>query len=308
MGSLDKKLGRVVVPLVTPFDDREEINFGALDKLVNFVLGHRYADSLIVSGTTGEFYALTMEERFTLFRTVKEIVAGRVPLAAGTGAAATREAIALTKEAEKLGYDCAMVVNPYYQKATQEGLYRHFKAVAESTSLPIVLYNIPLFTGVNIEAETFARLVRIPHIKAIKEEAGINPTQTTDYALVAPPDFSLYCGDDTMVLQTFPQGAIGVVSGGSHVVGDFMGAMIAEQIKGNVAKASELYLKMMPFFRALNQNGRINPIPLLKDAIRLHTGINVGKPRMPSLGATPEEEAKLKEVLRALGKLPQPVG
>ncbi len=308
MGTLDKKLGRVIVPLITPFDGHEQVDFSVLRQLIEFVLAHKYADSLIVSGTTGEFYALTMEERFTLFRTVKEIVAGRVPLAAGTGAASTREVIALTKEAEKLGYECAMVVNPYYQKVTQEGLYRHFKAVAEATSLPIVLYNIPLFTGVNIEAETFARLVRVPNIKAIKEEAGINPTQTTDFAMAAPPDFSLYCGDDTMVLQTFPQGAIGVVSGGSHVVGDLMGAMIAEQIKGNVAKASELYFKMMPFFRALNQNGRVNPIPLLKDAIRLHTGINVGKPRMPSLGATPEEEAKLKEVLRVLGKLPQPVG
>jgi 4-hydroxy-tetrahydrodipicolinate synthase len=308
LGTLDGKLGRVLVPLITPFDEREEINFTVLAKLVDFVLEHRYADSLIVSGTTGEFYALTAEERVRLFRMVKEIVAGRVPLVAGTGAASTREAVALTQEATRLGYDCVMVVSPYYQKVTQEGLYRHFKAIAEATSLPVMLYNIPLFAGVNIEVDTFARLVRISNIKAIKEEAGINPTQMTDFALAAPSDFSLYCGDDTMVLQTFPQGAVGVVSGGSHVVGDLMGSMIVEQIKGNVTKASELYFKMMPFFRALNQNGRVNPIPLLKDAIRLHTGLDVGKPRMPSIGATPQEEAKLRDVLRALGKLPQPVG
>lgn len=308
MAALYKKLGRVIVPLVTPFDEHEQINLPALRQLVEFVLARGYADSLIVSGTTGEFYALTMEERFTLFRTVKETVAGRVPLTAGTGAASTRETIALTREAEKVGFDCVMVVNPYYQKATQEGLYRHYKAVAEATSLPIMLYNIPLFTGVNIEAETFARLMEIPNIRAIKEEAGINPTQMTAFAMAAAPDFSLYCGDDTMVLQTFPQGAIGVVTGGGHIVGDLMGAMIAEQLNGSVVKASELYFKMMPLFSALCQNGRVNPIPLLKDAIRLHTGISVGKPRLPSLGATPAEEVKLKEVLAVLGKLPQSVG
>lgn len=303
MGSLDAKLGRVLVPLITPFDENEEINYEALEKLVSFIIEHKYADSLIVTGTTGEFYALSYQERVDVLRFVKKLVGDRVPLIAGTGAASTREAVALTKQAEELGYECAMVVNPYYQKATQEGLYIHFRAVAESTGLPIMLYNIPLFTGVNLEASTFARLVTIPNIKAIKEEAGINPTQMTDFATVAPPDFSLYCGDDTMVLQTIPQGAVGVVSGGSHIVGDLMSQMISAYMEGNVKKASELYFTMMPLFRALNQNARVNPIPLLKDAIRLHTGIDVGRPRRPSLGATPEEEAELRKVLEGLGKL-----
>lgn len=304
MGSLDARLGRVLLPLITPFDENEEINYDALEKLIAYVLDHRYCDSLIVTGTTGEFYALSHQERIDVLRFVKKTVGDRVPLIAGTGAASTREAIALTQEAEKLGYACAMVVNPYYQKVTQEGLYVHFEAVARATSLPIMLYNIPLFTGVNLEASTFARLAKIPNIKAIKEEAGINPTQMTDFAFNAPEDFSLYCGDDTMVLQTLPQGAVGVVSGGAHIIGDLMGQMIEAHMAGQVKKASEIYFTMMPLFKALVQSGRVNPIPILKDAVRLHTGINVGRPRRPSLGATEAEEAELRSVLSKLGKLP----
>ena len=168
MPVLLETLGRVLIPLVSPFDDRDELNTEALANLVDYVIDKDYADTLIATGTTGEFYALSREERLLAFATIKEANAGRLPLMAGTGAATTREAMAYTREAEKLGYDCVMVVNPYYQKATQEGLYRHFKAVAESTTLPLVLYNIPLFTGVNIEPQTFKRLCGIPNILGIK--------------------------------------------------------------------------------------------------------------------------------------------
>ncbi|MCD6289779.1 MAG: 4-hydroxy-tetrahydrodipicolinate synthase, partial [Anaerolineae bacterium] len=281
------------------------LNTQALTDLVNYVIEKDYADSLIVAGSTGEFYALTYEERIQVFETVKEANAGRLPLIAGTGAATTREAIAYTRKAEELGYDCVMVVSPYYQKATQEGLYLHFKAVAEATNLPMMLYNIPLFTGVNIEAKTLERLVDdVPNILGIKEEAGINPTQTTLFKMVVPEEFTIYCGDDTMVLQTLPQGAVGVVSGGSHVVGDLMKRMIQRYTEGDVAGASDIYLKMFPFFHSLTPGDRVNPIPVLKTVVSQTSGIDLGKPRLPSLGATEEELAKIKEVLRALGKWP----
>ncbi|HHV63379.1 MAG TPA: 4-hydroxy-tetrahydrodipicolinate synthase [Firmicutes bacterium] len=303
MSKLSDILGEVLLPMITPFDSNSKLNLEATEKLVNYLIEKNYMDSLIVTGTTGEFYALSFDERIQILRAVKEIVNGRIPIIAGTGSAYTLETIELTKRAEEFGYDCVMVVSPYYQKATQEGLYQHFRAVAESTRLPVMLYNIPLFTGVNIEAETLARLVRISNIKAIKEEAGINPIQTTDFRIVAPPDFTIYCGDDTMVLQTLPQGAVGVVSGGSHVIGDMMKQMIRSYKNGENTMASELYFKMMPFLKALNQNGRVNPIPLLKDAVTISSGIDVGKPRLPSLGATEAEKSLLKRVLSDIGRL-----
>jgi 4-hydroxy-tetrahydrodipicolinate synthase len=299
------KLGRVLLPLLTPFDDQDRLNTQALANLVDYVIEKGYTDSLIVAGSTGEFHALSREERVLAFRTVKEANAGRLPLIAGTGATTTRETVAYTREAEELGYDCVMVVSPYYQKATQEGLYRHFRAVAEATKLPIILYNIPLFSGVNVDAGTLERLVRdTSNILGIKEEAGINPTQTTEYKLVVPDEFAIFCGDDTMVLQTFPQGAVGVVSGGSHVLGDLMKRMIQLYIEGDVDGASFVYLDMFPFFRSLTPPGRINPIPVLKTVVSLTSGIDLGAPRLPSLGATEDELAAIRKALESLNKLP----
>jgi 4-hydroxy-tetrahydrodipicolinate synthase len=275
MQVLLEKLGRVLLPLLTPFDDQDQVNTQALADLVNFIIEKGYADSLIVTGSTGEFHALSHEERILVFRTVKEANAGRLPLIAGTGAVTTREAVTYTREAEDLGYDCVMVVSPYYQKATQEGLHRHFKAVAAATKLPVMLYNIPLFTGVNIEAETLKRLVNdSSNILGIKEEAGIN------------------------------QGAVGVVSGGSHVLGDLMKRMIQLYVTGDVEGASSIYLAMFPFFHSLTPAGRINPIPVLKTVVSLTSGIDLGTPRLPSLGATEDELAAIKRVLESLGKLP----
>ncbi len=305
MQVLLEKLGRVLLPLLTPFDDQDCVNTQALADLVDYIIEKDYADSLIVTGSTGEFHALSYEERVLVFETVKEANAGRLPLIAGTGAVTTREAIAYTQEAEALGYDCAMVVLPYYQKATQEGIYRHFRSIGEATDLPAMAYNIPLFTGVNLEAETLARLVHdVPNILGVKEEAGINPIQTTEYKLVVPDEFTIFCGDDTMVLQTFPQGAVGVVSGGSHVVGDLMKHMIQLYVDGDVGGASSVYMDMFPFFHSLTPSGRVNPIPVLKTIVSLTSGIDLGQPRLPSLGATEDELSTLREVLERLGKLP----
>jgi len=290
----------VLIPLITPFKPDGAVDSETLVDLAKMVVDRNLCDSIIVSGTTGEFPALTFEERADLFRLVREAVGDRVPLIAGTGAASTRETIALTRVAEQAGYTVAMVVAPFYQKPTQEGIYLHYKAVAEATRLPIMLYNIPLFTGVNINPETLGALARIPNIRAIKEEAGINPTQASEYARVIPSDFAVYCGDDTMVLQVLAQGGVGVVSGGSLLIGARMKEMIAAYFRGDNATAQALHLQMYELFRAFNQNGRVNPIPLLRSALSI-AWREVGPPRLPLLPGTEAEKAELRRILVQLG-------
>ena len=304
MPGLDAQLGRVLIPMITPFKENGDIDHATLAELALMLIDRDLCDSLIVGGTTGEFFSMHPEERVAILRTVKEAVGNRVPLIAGTGAIYTKDAIELTRAAEELGYDVAMLVAPYYFKPTQEGIYRHFAAVAASTQLPILLYNIPLFTGCNIDPDTFARLVTIPNIRGIKEEAGINATQSSEFSRVMPPDHVLYCGDDTMVLQVLAQGGVGVVSGGAHVIGRQMKEMIAAYLRGDVQRAQVLHLQMFELFRAFGQNGRINPIPLLRECVTM-TWRNVGPPRLPLLPATSEEKVELERVLIGLGLTPE---
>ncbi len=289
MKTLSEIMGRVSVPLVTPFHANEDVNHEALGQLVDYIIARNLCDSIIVTGTTGQFYAVTDEERVEIWKTVKAANRGRVPLVAGVGSASTRASIRFTHIAEEMGFDVAMCVLPYYGKPTQEGIRRHLEAVAAATKLPVLIYNIPLFTGVNMEPETLVQLVKIPNIRGIKEEAGIQPTQATSFALHTPEDFSIYCGDDTMVLQVLPQRGVGVVSGGSQVIGDCMKAMIDAYFKGDNAGASRIYFKMAPFFASLNQNGRVNPVPILRGAIEKVSGIKIGPPRGPQVAATADE-------------------
>lgn len=295
-------MGRVSVPLVTPFyGDSEDVNFDALRELIDFIITNQYADSLILTGTTGEFYGLSDEERVEIWRTAKKAVAGRIPMVAGAGAASTRATVRLCQQAEKIGFDAIMVIVPYYCRPTQDGIEQHYRTVAATVSLPILIYNIPLFTGVNIEPETLARLSTLPNIRGIKEEAGIQPIQATRFAACVAPDFSIYCGDDTMVLQVLPQGGVGVVSGGAQVIGPHMKRMIEAYYQGDNVAASQIYRALAPFFDALNQNGRINPTPILRAAIEATSGIPIGPPRSPLSPATSSELARMQPMLRQLG-------
>jgi len=302
MKTLAEIMGRVAVPLVTPFHPNEDVNHEALAQLVDFVITRSFCDSLIITGTTGEFYSLTGEERLEIWKTAREACRGRVPLVASVGAASTRAAIRFAQIAEKMGFDVAMCLLPYYSRPTQDGILRHFQAVAGATSLPILVYNIPLFTGVNMEPETLEQLVRLPNIRGIKEEAGIQPTQATAFALRTAEDFSIYCGDDTMVLQVLPQRGVGVVSGGSQAIGNWMKAMIAAYYAGDNRKASAIHFRLAPFFASLNQNGRINPIPILRAAIERVSGIPIGPPRSPQVAATAQEMAVAGAILDGLVK------
>jgi 4-hydroxy-tetrahydrodipicolinate synthase len=300
MKPLSEWMGRVAVPLVTPFHDDEELNLDATALLADYVVAKNYCDSLILTGTTGEFYALEDQERIAVWNAVSSAVGTRVPLVAGVGAPDTQRAVRLAATAERLGFKAIMVVLPYYSKPTQEGLARHFAGVAAAVSVPILLYNIPLFTGVNLEPDTLECLAQIPNIRGIKEEAGIQPTQATAYAARTSPEFSIYCGDDTMVLQVLPQRGVGVVSGGSQVIGNLMKEMIAGWFAGDNQRASRIYFSLAPFFAALNQNGRINPIPILRAAIEMTSGIPIGPPRGPQLQATAGERAVIGAVLEKL--------
>lgn len=298
MENLGKKLGHIVIPLATPFKPgSQDVDYEAAGNLTDYVIANKHCDSLIVGGTSGEFNAMSLEERLELFRVVKDAAAGRVPLVASACSSETRLAVRLSQEAEKLGFDAVMVLGPSYCRPTQEGGYLHFAEVAESTALPIMLYNIPIFMGFNLEKETLKRLVSdFDNIVAIKDEAGINPTQMSDFAHVTPEDFTIYNGDDIMVLCGLAQGAAGVVSGGSILIGKRMREMIQAFLAGNVEQARKIHMDLDPLFKAFGSNGRLNPIPLWKAAINLY-GLNVGVPRLPLAPATEAEIEIMREHL-----------
>jgi 4-hydroxy-tetrahydrodipicolinate synthase len=291
--------GKILLPLITPFAKNGSVDYKRMSHLVDWLLKNNKADSIIVSGTTGEFFSLSFEERMKLFFVVREAVNRRVPMIAGTGCASTWETVKLTREAEKAGADAVMVVTPFYSRPTQEGIYQHFKAVAGVTSLPVMIYNIPLFTGSNIEPETLARLARIQNIVAVKEESGINPTQATRFILGTPKNFNVYVDDDTMVLAVLAQGGVGVVSGGAHIIGRMMRRMIDCFVAGRNREASEIHLRMFPFFEALYVSSRINPIPMLRAALEL-VEFNVGNPRLPLTPAARFEKKAMENVLKEL--------
>ncbi len=302
MEKLSDKLGHILIPLATPFtdDSKQDIKYDVAASLADNIIQRNFCDSLLVAGTSGEFNTLTMEERFELFRVIKDAVADRVPIVAGVCASSTREAVRLAEEAKRLEYDAIMVVSPYYCRPTQEGIYQHFAVVAQATDLPVMLYNIPIFAGINVEKETVARLAKnYPNILAIKDELGINPTQMTEYARVTPANFSIYNGDDIMVLCGFVQGASGVVSGGSHFIGTQMREMINFFLSGEVNKAREIHIALDPLFKAFGSNGRVNPIPLWKACISLCC-LDVGPPRLPLSPATAEEIKIIREHLLRL--------
>jgi 4-hydroxy-tetrahydrodipicolinate synthase len=298
-----KKYGKILVPMVTPFKEDQRVDYDAAVSIAEKLAGENKADSLILSGTTGEFHTMNVEERVQLFKVIKEAVGEKIPLIAGVGAASTIETIALTKKAEELGYELVMIVSPYYAKPNQQELYTHFKMVAESTDLQVMLYNIPIFTGVNLEPETVAKLADLENIVGIKEEAELNPKQITEYVNATPDDFIVYCGDDTMILEAFAQGGAkrigGVVSGGSHLIGDRIRDMIETFIKGEVQKAAEMQQSFFPLFRILGQHNRTNPVALLKEAMKM-LGYNTGIPRLPLSPGTEEEIANVKKVMKEL--------
>lgn len=304
--TFQEKYGKILLPLITPYDEKEEVDYGQYEKLIDYVIEQDVCDSLIVTGTTGEASLLTFDERVKLMETAVKAAKGRKPVITGTGCASTKETIALTKKAEELGIELALVVVPFYNKPTQEGIYNHYKKLAESTKIDILLYNIPIFVGVNLEPETVQKLAAIDNIVGIKDEAGINPTQVTDFFLATEkvdPDFVIFNGDDVMLLPTIVQGAMGIVSGGAHIFGHEIRAIFDAFAKGENEKAKELFVPIYRFCKACGQNGRLLPNSILRPAIELVTGVKLGPARSPLAPATEEEMNVVKGILKEIGKL-----
>ena len=296
--------GKILVPMITPFKEDQSVDYDSTVSVAEKLVEENKADSIILTGTTGEFFTMNFEERVGVFEVVKDAIGDRIPLIAGTGSASTIEAIALSKKAEDLGYDLVMVLSPYYTKPSQEEIYEHFKRIAEEISINMIMYNIPIFAGVNIDPETVANLAKIENIVGIKEEAELNPKQTTAFINATPEDFVIYCGDDAMILETFVQGGEkrigGVVSGGSHLIGDRLRHMIEIFLQGKVEQAARMQQTFLPLFRALSPKDRTNPVCLLKDTMRM-SGYKAGIPRRPLSPGTKEEVAEVRRIMTELG-------
>jgi 4-hydroxy-tetrahydrodipicolinate synthase len=283
--------GRVSTAMVTPFDNKGHIDFAKTTKLVNYLIENG-TDSLVVAGTTGESPTLSKEEKLALFQHVVKVVNKRVPVIAGTGSNNTYSSIELTKKAEQIGVDGIMLVAPYYNKPNQEGLYQHFKAVAESTTLPVMLYNIPGRAVVNILPETIIRLSKIPNIVAVKEASGDLNAMTTIIANT-DEDFALYSGDDGLTLPVLAIGGAGIVSVASHIIGNEMQQMIKAFLDGDHRSAAKLHQELLPIMKALF--AAPSPAPV-KTALQLK-GLDVGTVRLPLVGLNEQERSALINVL-----------
>jgi len=285
--------GQIVTAMVTPFDANGEIDFQATKDLVEHLIANG-SDGLVVAGTTGESPTLTTEEKVELFKFVAATVNGRIPVIAGTGSNNTRASIALTKQAEAAGVDGIMLVAPYYNKPSQEGMFQHFKAIAEATSLPVMLYNIPGRSVVNMSVELIIRLSEIENIVSVKEASGDLDAMAAIIEGTADT-FSLYSGDDGLTLPVLAIGGQGIVSVASHVIGNEMQQMISSFKQGETAAAAAVHRRLLPVMNALF--AAPNPTPV-KAALNL-TGVQVGGVRLPMIPLTAEQTETLKQTLPA---------
>ena len=251
MNKFVAKYGQILLPLITPYDEKEAVKYDTYAELIAYLEKNDLCDSFIVTGTTGEACLLSFDERVKLMETA-------------------------------------------------------VKAAEAVPEVDILLYNIPIFVGVNLEASTVARLASIPNIVGIKDEAGINPTQVTDFFLATQdidPDFAIYNGDDVMLLPTIVQGAMGLVSGGAHIFGHEIRAIFKAFAEGDNEKAKELFQPIYRVCKSTGQNGRILPNSILRPAIEAVTGIKLGPARLPLAPATEEEMAVTLGILKEIGKL-----
>ncbi|EKQ68770.1 dihydrodipicolinate synthase [Leptolyngbyaceae cyanobacterium JSC-12] len=290
--------GRVLTAMITPFSEDGSVNYAVAEKLAAHLVENG-SDALVVCGTTGESPTLTWAEEYELFRVVQKAVAGKAKIIAGTGSNSTLEAIDATQKAAKLGLDGSLQVVPYYNKPPQAGLYEHFKAIAEAVpEMPIMLYNIPGRTGQNLLPETIIRLAEIRNIVAVKEASG-SLDQASQIRSLAPSDFGIYSGDDSLTLPLLAVGAQGVVSVASHLVGSQIQQMIQSFFDGNVETALNLHLQLFPLFKALFLT--TNPIPV-KAALQLQ-GWKVGSTRSPLCRASAEVIDALKSSMKSAALL-----
>jgi 4-hydroxy-tetrahydrodipicolinate synthase len=298
------RFGATITAMATPFDAEGALDLDGAAKLARW-LTENGSDGLVVAGTTGEAPVLTDEERIDLFRAVREAVT--VPIIAGTGTNDTAHSIEMTRRAAEVGVDAALAVTPYYNRPSQAGIEGHFRAIAESTDLPVLLYDIAVRTGRPIERSTMLRLAReVPNIVGVKDASG-NPSKSAVLVSQAPSGFELYSGDDAFTLPLLAIGAVGAIGVATHWVGALHGEMVKAFVKGDVEEAQRLNARMLPSFEF--ETGDAAPNPLPTKAVLRALGLPAGQCRLP-MGPAPEGlDETARQILSELGgDAPRPVG
>jgi 4-hydroxy-tetrahydrodipicolinate synthase len=287
-----KELGRLLTAMVTPFDQKGAVDYEQAKKLA-LALINSGSDGVVLAATTGESPTLVREEEARLFTEVKAALGGRGTIIAYTGSNSTAEAVAATEAAEKIGVDACLLVVPYYNKPTQEGIYQHFKAVADSTSLPIIMYNIPSRVVINMSVETIVRLSQIDNIIGVKEACG-DMGHVAKTLEQAGKDFLIWSGNDNDTFLIMALGGYGTIGVATHLVGKQIKQMMNYVLSGKLAEAAAIHRHLLPLVDALFVES--NPAPL-KYALN-HLGFNVGKPRLPLVEPSQKSAAIIKDTLK----------
>lgn len=292
-----KNLKGSIVALITPFREDGSVNFEKLGELIEMHIAKK-TDALLILGTTGESATMSHEEDNAVCEYTVKRAAGRIPVIAGSGSNSTQTMIEKSVKFEQLGADGLLLISPYYNKTNDEGMYQHFKMVADAVRIPCILYNVPGRTGCAISESVVARLCSHPNITGIKEASG-NMSYTAKIAKYVSRDFALYCGNDDIAVPTMALGGAGVISVSANVIPEETHQMIMDYLNGNTARATETQLKYLDFINALFCE--VNPIPV-KEAMNLR-GMQVGGYRFPLCPMAKENREKLKNTMQAAGLL-----
>jgi len=295
--------GRMLTAMVTPFDAAGEVDLKQAQQLTRALI-ETGTEGIVVAGTTGESPTLTEREKLELFRAVKEAAANDAAVLAGTSTYDTRESVHLSREAEAVGVDGLLLTAPYYNRPNQEGLYRHFEAIAAAVNIPVVLYNIPSRTGINVLPETIVRLSRVPNIVGDKEASG-NLDAVSTIVEDSESGFLVWSGDDGFTLPLLSLGGYGVISVCSHIIGRQMRSLIEDFVSGRVVEAAATHRRLLPLINAVMAGPAANPVPVKHVMNQL--GMNVGGVRLPLYDLDSDQSATLMTEVRK-HKLDLPVG
>ena len=291
------RFGVLITAMATPFDKDGKLDIAEAQKLAEWLV-EQGSQGLVVAGSTGEAATLSDDEKVALWAAVVEAVGDKVKVIAGTGTYDTAHSVHLSDKAQAVGVHGILLVTPYYNRPPQEGLYAHFKTIADSSDVPVIIYDIPVRTARKIEHDTIIRLAEVPNIVAIKDACG-DAQGAARLVADAPEGFQVYSGNDGDTLPWLSVGAVGVIAVASHVVGPQMAEMISLFHSGDAEGARKIHLDLMQVFDAMSIT--TNPIPL-KAALEM-MGHKVGDPRLPLVPATADERAKIKQVLSKAGVL-----
>lgn len=283
------------VALITPFDDNT-VNYKVLEELIEYQIANN-TDAIIICGTTGEPATMTESEKKEVIRFTVEKVNKRIPVIAGTGSNCTKTAIEMSKYAESIGVDALLIVTPYYNKTTQSGLIEHYKAIAKNVNIPIIMYNVPGRTGLNLAPSTVKELSKIENIVAVKEASG-NFSQIAEIANLCGEDIYIYSGNDDQIVPVLSLGGIGVISVLANVAPNETHEIVAKFLDGKIKESREIQLKLLPLINALFCE--VNPIPV-KEAVEL-MGFDVGNVRLPLVRISDANRERLKNAITLLSR------